>query len=280
MDGNVLNMDPYINAFPKPIPQDELDSLIRMILRQNFAKGGRDATKHFFRRSELQASINCLVQKYRAGHIDKSTPGCFVASIILYCSLGIVLSIVMARFLMALIFSWFISRKLSRAPPPVEKSPYQQQSPQQQKKLNGTMEMSNIKQQQSPQQQSPQQQYNNNHQMNRLASNYSLQVGNDLYTVMLITCYSENTEGIRATVESLSRTTYPDDRKLLFLIADGLITGSGETMSTPDMCLSLISFDPNRPDLQYPEPQPYIAVANGAKMYNCAKVYAGHYSEF
>ncbi|CAO3635269.1 unnamed protein product [Cunninghamella blakesleeana] len=279
VDGNVLNMDPYINAFPKPIPQDELDSLIRMILHQNFAKGGRDATKHFFRRPELQASINCLVQKYRAGHIDKSTPGCFVASIILYCSLGIVLSIVMARFLMALIFSWFISRKLSRTPPPVEKSPYHQQSqqPQLQKQLNGTMEMSNIKQQQLKLNNNNNNINNNDNQINRPASNYSLQVGNDLYTVMLITCYSENTEGIRATVESLSRTSYPDDRKLLFLIADGLITGSGETMSTPDMCLSLISFDPNRPDLQYPEPQPYIAVANGAKMYNCAKVYAGHY---
>ncbi|CAO3610457.1 unnamed protein product [Cunninghamella echinulata] len=177
----------------------------------------------------------------------------------------------MARFFMALIFSWFISRKLSRTPPPVEKSSYNHQ---QQKQLNTTMELANIKQPQSQQQHNSN---NNNNNVNRPPSNYSVQVGNDLYTVMLITCYSENTEGIRATVESLSRTSYPDDRKLLFLIADGLITGSGETMSTPDMCLSLISFDPNRPDLQYPEPQPYIAVANGGKMYNCAKVYAGHY---
>ncbi|KAI8341473.1 chitin synthase-domain-containing protein [Chlamydoabsidia padenii] len=263
VDGNVLNMDPYINANPKPIPSDELDTLIRMILQQPFAEGGRDATKYLFRRSQLQSAINCLVQKYRAGHIDKSTPGCFVASVILYCSLGVVLSIVLARFFMALIFSWFISRKLSRAPPAATRSAPvinneddNNTNNNQQKGVNTMMEMDNI---------------------TRSSNNGTVQVGNDLYTVMLITCYSENMEGIRATVESLSLTSYPDDRKLLFLIADGIITGSGETMSTPDQCLSLISFNPNRPDLQHPEAQSYIAVANGTKMHNCAKVYAGHY---
>ncbi|RCH97906.1 hypothetical protein CU098_000497, partial [Rhizopus stolonifer] len=106
-----------------------------------------------------------------------------------------------------------------------------------------------------------------------------VEVGNDLFTVMLITCYSENTEGIRATVESLSATDYPDDRKLLFLIADGIITGHGETMSTPDMCLSLITFDESNPSAKDPEAMPYIAVAVGAKQFNCAKVYAGHYGK-
>jgi chitin synthase len=236
-----------------------------MVLQQPFSEGGRDATKYLFRRTQLQSAINCLVQKYRAGHIDKSTPGCFVASIILYCSLGVVLSIVLARFFMALIFSWFISRKLSRAPPaatrsaPMINNNDDENNTATAQKVNVVMEMDNITRSTTP--------------------NGTVQVGNDLYTVMLITCYSENMEGIRATVESLSQTSYPDDRKLLFLIADGIITGSGETLSTPDQCLSLISFNPNRPDLQHPEAQSYIAVANGTKMHNCAKVYAGHYSK-
>ncbi|KAG0171100.1 hypothetical protein DFQ28_001203 [Apophysomyces sp. BC1034] len=256
IDGNVLNMDPYITAYPNPIPGDNLDALIRSILLQSFAEGGRDGTKMFFRRPEFRAAINCLVQKYRAGHIDKSTPGCFTASIILFCSLFVVLSIVVARFFMALIFSWFISRKLSRDPPPLARSAPQVLP-------NQTMEMSDIK---SPP---------------RMDSGAtfggarSVEVGNDLYTVMLITCYSENTEGIRATVESLSMTDYPDDRKMLFLIADGIITGHGETMSTPDMCLSLVTFD--NESMKNPDPKEYIAVAVGAKQYNCAKVYAGHY---
>ncbi|KAI8380967.1 chitin synthase-domain-containing protein [Radiomyces spectabilis] len=255
IDGSVLNMDPYINAHPVPIPNDPLDTLIREILNQTFAEGGRDGTKNFFRRSELRASINCMVQKYRAGHIDKATPGCFTASIVLFCSLFIVLAIVLARFFMALIFSWFLSRKLSRTPPPAPRSA---------SVMNQTMEMSDIR---KPQ---------------RMDSGSTLgtqktlvEVGNDLYTVMLITCYSENTEGIRATVESLSATEYPDDRKLLFLIADGIITGSGETRSTPDMCLDLITFD--NPEMKLAEAKSYIAVAAGAKQHNCAKVYAGHY---
>ena len=78
-----------------------------------------------------------------------------------------------------------------------------------------------------------------------------------------------------AQVESLAMTDYPDDRKLLFLIADGIITGHGETISTPDMCLELVTFDD--PALKNPEPMAYIAVANGAKQYNRAKVYAGYY---
>ncbi|KAI9485349.1 MAG: chitin synthase-domain-containing protein [Benjaminiella poitrasii] len=266
IDGNVLNMEPYMKAYPTPIETDELDALIRGLLNNSFPEGGRDGTKMFFRKPEFKSAINCLVQKYRAGHIDKSTTGCFVSSFIMICSLAVVLAIVLARFFMALIFSWFISRKLSRTPSAAPSSAMGSVM------KNQTMEMSDIK----------------SGMIQRADSGSTLtpaggiptkrvEVGNDLYTVLLITCYSENTEGIRATVESLSATDYPDDRKLLFLIADGIITGHGETISTPDMCLSLINFDDTSPNMKEPEPMPYIAVAVGAKQFNCAKVYAGHY---
>ncbi|KAI7871627.1 chitin synthase-domain-containing protein [Spinellus fusiger] len=263
VDGAVLNMSPYISAHPTPLPNDSLDGLIRSILNQTFSEGGRDATKLFFRRPEFQAAIPCLTSKYIAGRIDKQTPGCFSASIILFCSLLIVLSIVLARFFMALIFSWFISRKLSRTPPEMPRiSPVAAAGAAM--RPNQTMEMSAM----SPN--APLVAGNGPNAMTRL-----MEIGNDLYTVMLITCYSENTEGIRGTVESLAATDYPDDRKLLFLIADGIITGHGETMSTPDMCLSLITFDD--PAMQNPEPKAYMAVASGNKQHNCAKVYAGYY---
>ena len=257
LDGNVLNMDPYIAAHPAPIANDMLDAIIRDVLNSSFAEGGRDGTKQFFRRPELRHAINCLVEKYRAGHIDKSTPGCFAASLVLYCALGVVLSIVFARFFMALIFAWCLSWKMSRTPPPVSRT---RAGPGQ------TMEMSDIKREQGvPRMDSG----------TTIASNFTATVGNDLYTALLITCYSEGLEGIRATIESLSGTEYPDKRKLLFVIADGMITGSGEKMSTPDICLSLITFD--NPAMRNPEPMPYIAVAAGSKQFNRAKVYAGHY---
>ncbi|KAI7897810.1 chitin synthase-domain-containing protein [Cokeromyces recurvatus] len=258
IDGNVLNMEPYMKQYPNPIESDDLDHIIRGLLNNSFAEGGRDGTKMFYRRREFQASIHCLVQKYRAGHIDKSTTGCFVSSIILACSLAVVLAIVLARFLMALIFSWFLSRKLSRTPSASPSSAMGTVL------KNQTMEMSEIGMMQKA-------------DSGIISNKRMVEVGNDLYTVLLITCYSENTEGIRATVESLSVTDYPDDRKLLFLIADGIITGHGETVSTPDMCLSLINFDDSNPSMKEPEPMPYIAVAVGAKQFNCAKVYAGHY---
>ncbi|KAI9248379.1 chitin synthase-domain-containing protein [Helicostylum pulchrum] len=266
VDGNVLNMDPYIRLNPVPIPNDALDVLIRGLISNSFAEGGRDGTKMFFRRPEFKAAVNCLVQKYRAGHIDKKTTGCFVSSIVLVAALAIVLSIVLIRFFMALIFSWFLSKKLSRTPPPAPRNAASLSG-------NNTMEMSDIKgvgmqRMDSASTLSP---------ANTAAMNQRMQIGNDLYTVLLITCYSENTEGIAATVESLSATDYPDDRKLLFLIADGVITGHGETMSTPDMCLSLITFDESNPAAKNPESVPYIAVAVGSKQFNQAKVYAGHY---
>lgn len=255
IDGNVLNMSPYLNAHPDPIANDALDDLIRNILNQSFAAGGRDATMMFRRRSEFEASMPCLIEKYKAGQIDKDTPGCFASQLVLYFALISVLSIVLARFFMALIFHWFISRKLSATPPPAPRTAAILP--------NQTMEMASIKSSMAA---------------GASVNKQNIEIGNDLYTVMLITCYSENTEGIRGTVESLSMTDYPDDRKLLFLIADGIITGHGETKTTPDMCLELMTFDD--PAMANPEPKAYIAVANGAKMYNRAKVYAGHYGKY
>lgn len=260
IDGVVLNLDPYIQYYPTALANDALDSVLRQILNSTWAEGGRDGTKLLTRQAAFKAAVPCLTKKYRAGHIDKKTTGCFVSQIILICSLVVVLAIVLARFFMALIFSWFVSRKLSRSPPPAPSSAMAKDE---------TMEMATMLQQRMD---------------SGLSSTLTaagagtgkkVEVGNDLYTVLLITCYSENTEGIRGTVESLSMTDYPDDRKLLFLIADGIITGHGETMSTPDMCLSLITFDDE--SMKNPEPMEYIAVAVGAKQFNCAKVYAGHY---
>jgi chitin synthase len=259
IDGNVLNMGPYMQAHPHALPNDALDGVIRTILNTTFGEGGKDGTKVFFRNDELKAASDCLVQKYYAGHIDKSTPGCFAASLILYFSLLIILSLVLSRFFMALIFAWFYSRKLSKTPPPLKSSA---------SSVNllpkNTMEMGNAS--------------NWANRQDSAAFTQPVEIGNDLFTVMLITCYSEGLESIQGTVESLATTDYPDDRKLLFVIADGIITGSGEKMSTPDICLSLMHFDD--PTEREAEPMPYVAVAAGSKQFNCGKVYAGHYSKW
>jgi chitin synthase len=100
-------------------------------------------------------------------------------------------------------------------------------------------------------------------------------IGDELFCVCLVTCYSEGEESIRGTLDSLSMTTYSDTRKLLFVVCDGMITGAGEKQSTPDICVGLLEADPR---FGNPAPMSYVAVGLGAKRENRAMVYAGHYS--
>ncbi|KAL7751349.1 ATP-dependent RNA helicase [Sorochytrium milnesiophthora] len=94
------------------------------------------------------------------------------------------------------------------------------------------------------------------------------------YTIMLITCYSESEQSVKVTLDSLAGTDYPTRYKLLFVIADGIITGAGNDKSTPDIILDMIDLDPS----VNVEPQSYISIANGSKRHNKAKVYAGWYA--
>jgi chitin synthase len=101
------------------------------------------------------------------------------------------------------------------------------------------------------------------------------QIGAELFAVCLVTCYSEGEESIRNTLDAISKTNYSDARKLLFVVADGMITGAGEKRSTPDLCVSLLDADPRFGE---PIPMSYASVGSGAKGQNRAMVYAGHYT--
>ena len=47
------------------------------------------------------------------------------------------------------------------------------------------------------------------------------------FTAILVTCYSEDEQSIRGTLESLAHTDYFDEYKMLFIVCDGLVTGKG-----------------------------------------------------
>ena len=102
------------------------------------------------------------------------------------------------------------------------------------------------------------------------------QIGAELFTVCLVTCYSEGEESIKGTLDSISATSYSDSRKLIFIVCDGMITGSGEKLSTPDICVNLLDVDPRFGE---PAPMGYVAVGLGDKGQNRAMVYAGYYSK-
>lgn len=98
---------------------------------------------------------------------------------------------------------------------------------------------------------------------------------NLIHTIMLVTCYSEGAEGLRTTLDSLADTSYPATHKLLLVICDGMITGSGNAASTPDIVLSMMT------DFLIPKdqvrPASYMAIADGQKRHNMVKIYAGFY---
>ncbi|OAD78894.1 chitin synthase [Phycomyces blakesleeanus NRRL 1555(-)] len=75
-------------------------------------------------------------------------------------------------------------------------------------------------------------------------------------------------------MDSLAETTYSKKHKIFFVIADGMITGEGETRSTPEIVTGMMDLDPT---MANPKPSSYLAIADGEKQLNMAKVYAGHY---
>lgn len=95
------------------------------------------------------------------------------------------------------------------------------------------------------------------------------------HVITLVTCYSEDEEGLRLTMDSVATTDYPNSHKLIFVVCDGIIKGNGNDMSTPDIVLGMMSDFTTEPEDV--KPYSYIAVAQGSKRHNMAKIYAGFY---
>ncbi|WVN90063.1 chitin synthase 1 [Cryptococcus depauperatus CBS 7841] len=291
LDGIVLNMSPYIAANPTAIKDDPVDSIIRQVL-SNQTASGKDSTRLFFNRQVPQEAIPCLQERYVAGRIDKVTPGCFVASLFLYVSLVVILAVVVVRFAMACIFNWFISAHLVR---PVDASELGRHGVSPAVMPEGANISVNNRSGTAPWANGPRlgpregAKLVNGKKINGFSNNSSTtlvgrttpepvislsRIGPELFTVCLITCYSEGEDSIRGTLESISSTNYSDSRKLLWVVCDGMITGQGEKKSTPDICVSMLDADAR---FGNPVPMSYVAVGSGGKRENRAMVYAGHY---
>lgn len=290
IDGNVLNLIPYMSANPRPIENDEVDAAIRQVLL-NQSDYGKDATRLFHNHKVTHDAIPCLTSRYLAGKIDRITPGCFVAALFLYTSLAVILGVVLIRFAMACIFNWFLSARLVQPPKGLGRdaispavmpeganmsvhnragtAPWSASAPGAgSKKLPNGKRLNHGAPDRSltP---SP-----NGISVNQQEPIISLsQIGSELFAVCLVTCYSEGEDSVRGTVESIAATNYSDRRKLIFIVCDGMITGAGEKLSTPDICVSMLDADPR---FGNPMPMGYIAVGGGAKRENRAMVYAGH----
>ncbi|KAJ2785110.1 hypothetical protein H4R18_000698 [Coemansia javaensis] len=93
------------------------------------------------------------------------------------------------------------------------------------------------------------------------------------YVVCQVPCYTEGDESLLKTIDSLTALDYPDNHKLIFIICDGNIIGSGNDRPTPRLVLDILGVDP-----EYDPPgRDYLAIAEGSRRHNIGKIYSGLY---
>lgn len=107
-NGNVLDLNllEWFNTSQVSYPAQFDD------LRNNPAVRGVDVT-HAFQSGPDKRLGQCLSEIIRVGSIDTETVGCIASKVVLYVSLVFILSIVMVKFLLALAFQWFFSRRFA-----------------------------------------------------------------------------------------------------------------------------------------------------------------------
>ncbi|KAI5866913.1 glycosyltransferase family 2 protein [Durotheca rogersii] len=109
--GTVLDLDllNWFNEDEVNIP-DRFKELRNKNSAVNRAIHGRDITRAFQKPADKRIA-ECLEETIKVGTVDTDTVGCIASQVVLYVSLILILSVVLVRFGLALIFQWFISRK-------------------------------------------------------------------------------------------------------------------------------------------------------------------------
>ncbi|KAF9190224.1 hypothetical protein BGZ50_000331 [Haplosporangium sp. Z 11] len=237
-DGKIFNVTAYIGD--NRVFGSEVNSVLERSLR-------KDASLLFSRTYSRMKALDCLQAMTEVGVLENTTMGCFAAQTIMLTTLICICMVVGIKFLMALTFSWFLSYRLTEKPRKVLKTS---------KKEIEAMKESNNKDQD-------------------LARTGKRSIGRrNLYTAMLVTCYSEGENSIKTTLDSLANTSYSTKHKLIVVICDGIVRGHGNKMTTPDIVVNMLELAPGN---ESPKASSYLAIADGEKQHNMAKVYAGHY---
>lgn len=95
----------------------------------------------------------------------------------------------------------------------------------------------------------------------------------DKFVILMVPCYTEGADSLSKTLDSLATFKYDDKRKLLMVICDGMIIGSGNDRPTPRIVLDILGVDHS----QEPEPLAFNSLGEGNKQFNMGKVYSGLY---
>jgi len=97
----------------------------------------------------------------------------------------------------------------------------------------------------------------------------------DKFVICQVPCYTEGEESLRKTLSSLAALQYDDKRKIIMVIADGMIVGSGNDHPTPKIVLDVLGWQPTEGVVV--EPVTYKALGIGGQQLNQCKVYSGLY---
>ena len=95
------------------------------------------------------------------------------------------------------------------------------------------------------------------------------------HLVCMVTAYSESELGLRTTFDSITTTEYPNSHKIILVVCDGIVQGEDNVLTTPELVTNMMTDFVSPPDEC--EPHSYVAIANGNKRHNRAKVVAGFY---
>ena len=79
-------------------------------IKSNTAIRGNDLTLPYSRDQDKQIA-KCFSEILKVGSIDTETIGCIASKVVLYVSLIFILAIVGSKFVLAVLFQWFISKK-------------------------------------------------------------------------------------------------------------------------------------------------------------------------
>jgi chitin synthase len=111
-----LNLISWFDSSQIVVPQEFND------LQENMAVRGVDLT-HAFQSPAQKELGRCLAQVIKVGSIDTETVGCIASQVVLYVSLVFILAIVGSKFVLALLFQWFFSRKFAAAKSSISSDP-------------------------------------------------------------------------------------------------------------------------------------------------------------
>ncbi|RUS27151.1 hypothetical protein BC938DRAFT_483649, partial [Jimgerdemannia flammicorona] len=109
---DVLNLD-LLSSLRRDLFNVPMGGLIETLTSADGAKtyGGADLSHHVVRMGQ-KLEAECLTDIIKVGTMDTESIGCIASDIVLYVSLAVILGVIVIKFLLAIIFGWFLSWKL------------------------------------------------------------------------------------------------------------------------------------------------------------------------